>query len=319
MVVWIKLLLLASLLLVKVYTKITRLPQCDKFSATFKVQKLRLIDSSSVNHLEKIKDVENKERCSTLCVGNSECVSAIYQNYDNGKKCVLYDHKIETSKMKKSDKVFYMTTDDEQEVSLMHGHACSEGRCHKERTERCEENCQTQDGYKCFCKQDGVLKDKYCKPLPVDGAWRQWGSWSSCSQSCGGGQETRRRSCDPPAFGGNDCISANTEQERPCNQDPCPDPMYVRCQNTCKTAACATEMEPRVGCNKQFSCVQACKIRQLGKTEQECKALCIKPSNPDCPRTVNGYTFSLCASCPGLSCATYPPLEECEIGCQSYI
>ena len=55
---------------------------------------------------------------------------------------------------------------------FQHGHACSEGRCNKERTEGCEENCQTPDGYQCHCKQDDVLKDEYCNPLPGIKEWK---------------------------------------------------------------------------------------------------------------------------------------------------
>ena len=31
---------------------------------------------------------------------------------------------------------------------------------------------------------------------PVDGSWGSWIKWSQCSQSCGGGTETRKRLCE---------------------------------------------------------------------------------------------------------------------------
>ena len=57
---------------------------------------------------------------------------------------------------------------------------------------------------------------------PVDGSWGSWIKWSQCSQSCGGGTETRRRLCDSPApaQGGTDC-QGDQHQERQCNTETC--------------------------------------------------------------------------------------------------
>ncbi|XP_067023737.1 coadhesin-like [Acropora muricata] len=56
-----------------------------------------------------------------------------------------------------------------------------------------------------------------------DGSWSQWGTWSSCTQSCGTGRQTRMRSCSnpPPYEGGSDCGGIGTES-RPCNTKDCP-------------------------------------------------------------------------------------------------
>ncbi|XP_039431526.2 semaphorin-5A [Culex pipiens pallens] len=45
--------------------------------------------------------------------------------------------------------------------------------------------------------------------------WSEWGSWSSCSASCGGGQQYRVRTCDK-----SDCEGAN-KMARACNTQPC--------------------------------------------------------------------------------------------------
>ncbi|XP_074609303.1 uncharacterized protein LOC141863598 isoform X1 [Acropora palmata] len=57
----------------------------------------------------------------------------------------------------------------------------------------------------------------------IDGGWSQWGSWGSCTESCGTGRQTRMRSCSnpPPSGGGSDCQGISTES-RPCNTNDCP-------------------------------------------------------------------------------------------------
>ncbi|XP_062577895.1 SCO-spondin-like [Saccostrea cucullata] len=60
-------------------------------------------------------------------------------------------------------------------------------------------------------------------PCPVDGGWSSWTDWSSCSVTCGSGQETRTRTCNSPVplYGGRSCVGNVTEM-RPCNKSVCP-------------------------------------------------------------------------------------------------
>ncbi len=56
----------------------------------------------------------------------------------------------------------------------------------------------------------------------VTGGWTGYGSWGSCSVSCGGGTQTRSRSCTSPApvYGGANCSGSVTDSQS-CNSQSC--------------------------------------------------------------------------------------------------
>ncbi|XP_052715472.1 deleted in malignant brain tumors 1 protein-like [Crassostrea angulata] len=60
-------------------------------------------------------------------------------------------------------------------------------------------------------------------PCPVNGGFGNWGSWSVCSKSCGGGARMRSRTCTNPSphFGGKEC-SGESGQSENCNNISCP-------------------------------------------------------------------------------------------------
>jgi len=58
-------------------------------------------------------------------------------------------------------------------------------------------------------------------PCPVDGIWKQWGSWEECSASCGGGIKTRKRECEGPFNGGLEC-AGDASEEATCGETLCP-------------------------------------------------------------------------------------------------
>lgn len=55
----------------------------------------------------------------------------------------------------------------------------------------------------------------------VDGGWGKWSPLSQCSVSCGGGKQSRTRSCNNPApsNGGNDCPGTEKEEVNCATQD----------------------------------------------------------------------------------------------------
>ena len=52
--------------------------------------------------------------------------------------------------------------------------------------------------------------------------WSRYGSWSECSQSCGGGEQVRVRRVKTQAAGGGRECRGGTRERRKCNQVSCP-------------------------------------------------------------------------------------------------
>jgi len=60
---------------------------------------------------------------------------------------------------------------------------------------------------------------------PVNGGYSDWGPYGRCSKTCGGGQQTRKRTCTnpPPSHGGEDCSALGPDSStRECNNQRCP-------------------------------------------------------------------------------------------------
>ncbi|KAA0183802.1 A disintegrin and metalloproteinase with thrombospondin motifs 15 [Fasciolopsis buskii] len=75
------------------------------------------------------------------------------------------------------------------------------------------------------------------KPLRVNGNWGEWGPWSGCSRSCGGGVRFSERECNSPepAHGGDFCHGTRTRM-RSCAIHPCEKPINIR-QELCDAVA----------------------------------------------------------------------------------
>ena len=64
--------------------------------------------------------------------------------------------------------------------------------------------------------------------LAVDGQWTSWGSYGSCTVTCGGGSQSRSRSCTNPAplYGGASCAGSSSSSQA-CNTHNCPSKSIV--------------------------------------------------------------------------------------------
>ena len=51
--------------------------------------------------------------------------------------------------------------------------------------------------------------------------WLEWEDWASCNVTCGGGVQSRNRTCDGPYFGGLECSGTSVDFQT-CGENPCP-------------------------------------------------------------------------------------------------
>ena len=64
-----------------------------------------------------------------------------------------------------------------------------------------------------------------CSFLVVNGGYSDWKPYDVCSKTCGGGVQTRKRTCTnpPPSNGGKDCSRLGPDNTtRKCNNQECP-------------------------------------------------------------------------------------------------
>ena len=61
----------------------------------------------------------------------------------------------------------------------------------------------------------------------VDGRWSLWGQWSTCSKSCGPGEQERKRECNnpQPSNGGKQC-EGDAKQTQSCTTNTAGDDIH---------------------------------------------------------------------------------------------
>ncbi|XP_049624984.1 A disintegrin and metalloproteinase with thrombospondin motifs 16 [Suncus etruscus] len=81
----------------------------------------------------------------------------------------------------------------------------------------------TSCGHDMWCRGGQCVKYGARGPLPTDGHWSDWSSWSPCSRTCGGGVSHRDRLCSnpKPSAGGKFC-EGSTRVLKLCNNQQCP-------------------------------------------------------------------------------------------------
>ncbi|XP_021355593.1 IgGFc-binding protein-like [Mizuhopecten yessoensis] len=119
------------------------------------------------------------------------------------------------------------------------------------RNRSCTQPAPAHGGASCN-GPDSETQDCNTAVCIIDGAWGAWGAWGSycvCTVTCGGGSQSRTRSCDSPlpANGGLQC-SGDSSEFQSCNSAVCPSPSpgtYVQicpsgwfsCENPCPGGA----------------------------------------------------------------------------------
>jgi len=92
---------------------------------------------------------------------------------------------------------------------------------------------------------------------PINGGWTAWSPWSACSVRCGGGVQTRSRSCTnpTPSDGGTKCSGPSTEFQS-CNTKSCCDYLTWRVIE-----------KPPIGINRYQIHIDAVSMQQICKEQ----------------------------------------------------
>ena len=90
------------------------------------------------------------------------------------------------------------------------------------RTRTCTDPAPENGGAECQ-GDDSESQDCNTQGCPVNGGWSDFSDWTDCSAECGGGSESRTRTCTNPApeNGGAECQGDDSESQD-CNTQGCP-------------------------------------------------------------------------------------------------
>jgi len=123
----------------------------------------------------------------------------------------LVDAKCKGNKFNKRVKKFNWCRSKGYEPKIDGCSATGEGDLKKRQAKQCR-------------KAEKILKkcDHSCND-PVDGGWSDFGEWSECTVKCGGGTQTRSKTCTnpAPANGGKAC-EGDAQESKACNTEACP-------------------------------------------------------------------------------------------------
>ncbi|XP_056015238.1 SCO-spondin-like [Ostrea edulis] len=171
---------------------------------------------------------------------------------------------------------------------------CGGGK--RERSRSCTNPAPKDGGEDC---PGSSVSSQTCNTngCPVDGGWSAWSEYDSCTVTCGGGQQTRYRSCsNPPAYGGNLCIGPSTSVK------------------SCKTHKCPTD-----GNWASWSSYGPCSVT-CGGGKQERSRSCSNPAPKDGGDKCPGSSVSS-RSCNTNGCpvdggwSVWSPFDTCTVTC----
>ncbi|KFD49879.1 hypothetical protein M513_09208, partial [Trichuris suis] len=81
-------------------------------------------------------------------------------------------------------------------------------------------DCLSND--KTYCPPEDLVEFQSCHGISClsEPVWSEWSEWTTCSANCGGGRQTRRRSCIRNSLSKSGCNGFSVE-EQSCNALPC--------------------------------------------------------------------------------------------------
>ena len=176
------------------------------------------------------------------------------------------------------------------------------------RSRTCTRPPPANDGRLCNGDSSGT---RACNTqgCPVNGGWSKWSVFGKCDKTCGGGIQTRARSCTNPvpANYGKDCKGPMTDSQA-CNTGGCPVDgewskwsAFGECNRTCgrgtqtRTRSCTNPVPQNNGknCNGPMIDSRACKIKGCPVVGGWSKW---SPFGP-CDKTCGGGTKTRTRSC----------------------
>lgn len=97
---------------------------------------------------------------------------------------------------------------------------CGKGK--EARTNECEP--PAHGGKPCSedNKANDETRDCETKLCPIDGSYKPWNEYGTCSVTCGKGKQTRTRECEPPKNGGKPCLDNGKTESKDCVLTDCP-------------------------------------------------------------------------------------------------
>ncbi|XP_056004190.1 IgGFc-binding protein-like [Ostrea edulis] len=88
----------------------------------------------------------------------------------------------------------------------------------KARKRTCTDPAPAYDGKQCVGSASHTASCTPSNACPGYAEFKSWGSWSSCSNKCGGGKQSRTRTCSST---GDVPCSGDTKEEQDCNNQAC--------------------------------------------------------------------------------------------------